>query len=56
MLYRSLLLVFFVAVASFASVESVIEKPVEKSGYFQLGTDFNFGFNGGPTDPMFAVR
>ena len=55
MLYRSLLLVFFVAVASFASVESVTEKPVEKSGYFQLGTDFNFGFNGGPTDPMFAV-
>ena len=24
-------------------------------GYFQIGTDFNFGFNGGPTDPTFAV-
>ena len=24
-------------------------------GYFQLGTDFNFGLNGGPTDPTFAV-
>lgn len=27
----------------------------EKNGYFQIGTDFNFGFNGGPTDPTFAV-
>ena len=24
-------------------------------GYFQVGTDFNFGLNGGPTDPTFAV-
>lgn len=24
-------------------------------GYFQIGTDFDFGFNGGPTDPTFAV-
>ena len=24
-------------------------------GYFQIGTDFNFGFSGGPTDPTFAV-
>lgn len=24
-------------------------------GYFQLGMDVNFGFNGGPTDPEFAV-
>ena len=39
------------AVASFASAD----EPSKKSGYFQLGTDFNFGFNGGPTDPMFAV-
>ena len=45
----------FLAVASFASAENQSEKSVEKSGYFQLGTDFNFGFNGGPTDPMFAV-
>lgn len=25
------------------------------SGYVQIGTDFNFGLNGGPTDPEFAV-
>lgn len=24
-------------------------------GYVQIGTDFNFGLNGGPTDPVFAV-
>ena len=24
-------------------------------GYFQIGTDFNFGLNGGPTNPTFAV-
>ena len=45
----------FLAVASFASAENQSEKSVEKSGYFQLGTDFNIGFSGGPTDPMFAV-
>ena len=45
----------FLAVASFASAENQAEKSVEKSGYFQLGTDFNIGFSGGPTDPMFAV-
>ena len=39
----------------FASAENLSEKPAEKVGYFQIGTDFNFGFNGGPTDPMFAV-
>ena len=27
----------------------------EKKGYFQIGTDFDFGLNGGPTDPTFAV-
>ena len=26
-----------------------------EDGYFQIGTDFNFGLNGGPTDPTFAV-
>ena len=25
------------------------------TGYVQVGTDFNFGLNGGPTDPVFAV-
>ena len=28
---------------------------VAYKGYFQIGTDFNFGLNGGPTDPTFAV-
>ena len=43
------------AVVAFASAENVSEKPAKKVGYFQIGTDFNFGFNGGPTDPVFAV-
>ena len=47
MLSRALLFACVMAVAAFASAEKV--------GYFQIGTDFNFGFNGGPTDPMFAV-
>ena len=47
MLSRVLLFACLMAVASFGSAEKV--------GYFQIGTDFNFGFNGGPTDPMFAV-
>ena len=56
MLYRSLLLACcLAAAASFASTENSSEKPAAKDGYFQFGTDFNFGFNGGPTDPMFAV-
>ena len=25
------------------------------TGYFQIGTDFDIGLNGGPTDPEFAV-
>ncbi len=29
--------------------------PDSTKGYFQLGTDFNFGFSGGPADPEFAV-
>ena len=51
MLNRVLALVALFAVASLASVD----EPSKKSGYFQIGTDFNFGFNGGPTDPTFAV-
>lgn len=47
MLSRALLFACLMAVAAFASAEKV--------GYFQIGTDFNFGFNGGPTDPVFAV-
>ena len=43
------------AVASFASAEALSELSPKKNGYFQLGTDFNIGFNGGPTDPVFAV-
>ena len=39
-------------VASFASVDDASEK----SGYFQVGTDFNIGFSGGPTDPTFSVE
>lgn len=26
-----------------------------ENGYFQIGTDFDIGLNGGPTDPDFAV-
>ncbi|SHK19046.1 hypothetical protein [Fibrobacter sp. UWB12] len=55
MLSRTLLFACLAAVAVFASAENVSEKSEPKSGYFQLGTDFNIGFNGGPTDPMFAV-
>ena len=56
MLNRNLLLAFALsAVAAFASSEAPSEQSPKKNGYFQLGTDFNFGFNGGPTDPTFAV-
>ena len=51
MLNRVLALVALIAVASFASAD----EPSKESGYFQIGTDFNFGFNGGPTAPTFAV-
>ena len=56
MLVRSLSIVALAAVASFASVENSSEQSAEKAGYFQFGTDFNFGFNGGPTDPMFSLE
>ena len=26
-----------------------------ETGYFQIGTDFDIGLNGGPTEPTFAV-
>ena len=29
--------------------------PEGKVGYVQIGTDFDIGLNGGPTDPIFAV-
>ena len=47
-----------------APVDSVAAKSADSlssregrqyKGYFQIGTDFNFGLNGGPTDPTFAV-
>ncbi len=55
MLYRVLFFICVVAVALFASAENPSEKSTEKTGYFQFGLDFNIGFNGGPTDPTFAV-
>lgn len=56
MLSRALLFACLMAGAALASTENVSEKLAEKVGYFQIGTDFNFGFNGGPTDPMFSVE
>lgn len=35
--------------------ESLWQDPSASKGYVQLGTDFNFGFNGGPTASYFAV-
>lgn len=49
MLYRSAFIFFIISISAFAA-DSLAYK-----GYFQIGTDFNFGFNGGPTDPTFAV-
>ena len=43
------------SVAAFASADSLSQDSTGYKGYFQIGTDFNFGFNGGPTDPTFAV-
>ena len=59
MRFRALL----VAIGCFVSVALATDSvnnstPADSSrykGYFQIGTDFNFGFNGGPTDPTFAV-
>lgn len=44
----------FLAHASFAFADNA-QDVSPKNGYFQLGTDFNIGFNGGPVDPKFAV-
>ena len=57
MLNRILLLIAgaIAAVTSFAFAENSSEPSQEKTGYFQFGLDFNLGFNGGPTDPTFAV-
>ncbi len=53
MLYRVLVstVVMLAITLSFASAD----EQSKKNGYFQVTTEFNFGFNGGPTDPMFAV-
>lgn len=48
----------YVALVSFLAICEVFAQSASESptvGYFQIGTDFNFGFNGGPTDPEFAV-
>lgn len=44
-----------VTVALASVSESAQADSVTYKGYFQIGTDFNFGLNGGPTDPTFAV-
>ena len=43
------------AFASSAAGDSLAADSAHYNGYFQIGTDFNFGLNGGPTDPTFAV-
>jgi len=59
MQYRVLFLAFLcVMTSSFAFASDTAKASTDetpKSSYFQIGTDFNFGFNGGPVDPMFAV-
>jgi len=50
----------FGAVFAFVPKTEASQDPGKESsqttkGYFQIGTDFNFGFNGGPTDPMFSL-
>ncbi|MBR6943450.1 MAG: hypothetical protein IKH55_10500 [Fibrobacter sp.] len=50
-----ILIVGALAATSLAFAENPSEKSTEKTGYFQFGLDFNIGFNGGPTDPTFAV-
>lgn len=54
----------FVAGVSFATsawnssaltTQETFSDTTKRTMFFQIGTDFNFGFNGGPTDPTFAV-
>ena len=54
---RTLLLTVgsLVALALASADDSTQADSAAYKGYFQIGTDFNFGFNGGPTDPTFAV-
>ena len=54
---RTLLLALgvLVAAALASAGDSTQTDSVQYKGYFQIGTDFNFGFSGGPTDPTFAV-
>ena len=40
--------VLFMATLSLADTESPQSGP---NGYFQVGTDFDIGLNGGPTEP-----
>lgn len=50
--------VFGIALASLAGLAFAAGESSDTSrhvGYFQIGTDFDLGFNGGPTDPVFAV-
>ena len=54
---RTLLLTVgsLVALAFASASDSSQVDSTQYKGYFQIGTDFNFGFNGGPTAPTFAV-
>lgn len=45
----------FAFVPKIEASKDSLEKTVPQNGYFQIGTDFNFGFNGGPTDPTFSL-
>ena len=53
MRFKSLFFLWCVLGAVLAFAETT--DSVTYKGYFQIGTDFNFGLNGGPTDPTFAV-
>lgn len=54
----------FVAGVSFATsawnssaltTQETFSDTTKRTMFFQIGTDFNFGFNGGPTDPTLRL-